>query len=386
MSTLGPSFTFRLWTLRISKPAFHVRKRDVYLPIESARPRQGGIEHVDAVGGGADDHLIVGVEAVHFNEDGIEGLLAFIVSAAGEPAAAATADGVDFIQEDDAGAVVLGLFEEVSHSAGADADEHFDEIGTADAEEWAVGFAGDGLGEKGFSGAGLADQQHAARDSTAEALEFLGVLQELDNFHHLFLGLFDSGHIVESDVGVILGGDFVFALAEAAEHSTGAGAVAELAEDEEPDEAEDQQPGHQRQQDVHEEAGLILGFDLGGAALVHQVDKIGSVGKSPFGVFGAEKFDVSGGARNLDAVFDFAFDVVAVDGEFFDSVLGQERLKIGDWNRLVGVGGAAEKHDQHDGQADEEHPSEQSPTDADTAAVWIVSAIFSKGSFRRLWF
>ena len=368
------------------QPAFHIGQRDVNLPIESARPRQGGVEHVDAVGGGADDHLIVGVEAVHFDEDGVEGLLAFIVSAAGESAAAATADGVDFIQEDDAGAVVLGLFEEIAHAAGADADEHFDEIGTADAEERAIGFAGDGLGEQGFAGAGFADQQHAAGDSAAEALEFLGVLEELDDFHHLVLGFFNAGHIVEGDVGVILGGDFVFALAEAAEHATGAGAVAELAEDEEPDEAEDEQPGHQRQQDVHEEAGLILGFDLGGAALVHQVDKIGSVGEGAFGIFGAEKFDVTGGAGNLDAVFDFAFDVVAVDGELFDSVLGQERLKIGDWNRLMGVGGAAEKHDQHDGQADEEHPSEQSPTDAHTAAVGSVAAIFSKGSFGRLWF
>ena len=226
--------------------AFDVGQRDVNLPIESARPGQGGIEHVDAVGGGADDHLIVGVEAVHFDEDGVEGLLAFIVAAAGESAAAAAADGVDFIQEDDAGAVVLGLLEEIAHAAGADADEHFDEIGTADAEERAVGFAGDGLGEQGFAGAGFADQQDAAGDSTAQALEFLGVLEELDDFHHLFLGLFDSGHIVEGDVGVILGGDFVFALAEAAEHSTGTGAVAKLAEDEEPDEAEDEQPRHQR--------------------------------------------------------------------------------------------------------------------------------------------
>ncbi len=55
------------------------------------------------------------------------------------------------------------------------------------------------------------------------------------------------GDIVEGDVGVILGSDFMFALPKAAEHSAAAGAVAELAEDEEPDEPKDQQPGDERE-------------------------------------------------------------------------------------------------------------------------------------------
>ena len=59
----------------------------------------------------------------------VQRLLALVVAAA-EAGAAMTADGVDFVDEDDAGRVLLGLLEHVAHAAGADADEHLDEVGT----------------------------------------------------------------------------------------------------------------------------------------------------------------------------------------------------------------------------------------------------------------
>ena len=89
--------------------ALDVGQRDVDLAVEAAGAGQGGVEHVGAVGGGDDDDLVVGVEAVHLDEDGVEGLLAFVVSAGGQAVAAAAADGVDFIEEDDAGGGFLGL-------------------------------------------------------------------------------------------------------------------------------------------------------------------------------------------------------------------------------------------------------------------------------------
>ena len=47
---------------------------------------------------------------------------------AAQASAAMTADRVDFINEDDARRVLLALFEKIAHAAGADADEHFDEV------------------------------------------------------------------------------------------------------------------------------------------------------------------------------------------------------------------------------------------------------------------
>ena len=99
----------------------------------SKRPGRSerGVEHVGAVGGGDDDDAFLGVEAVHLDEQGVEGLLALVVSAA-EAVAAMTADGVDFIDENEAGGGFLALLEHVAHAAGADADEHLDEVRAGD--------------------------------------------------------------------------------------------------------------------------------------------------------------------------------------------------------------------------------------------------------------
>ena len=115
------------------------------------------------------------------------------------------ADRVDLVDEDDAGRILLGLLEHVADAAGADADEHLDEIRARDGEERHVGFAGDGAGEEGLAGTGGADQQHAARNAAAEPLELLRVAQELDDLLEVFLGLVDAGHVVEGDAAMGLG-------------------------------------------------------------------------------------------------------------------------------------------------------------------------------------
>ncbi len=159
-----------------------VRHHD--LAVEAARPQQRRVEHVGPVGGGDQDHALVRLEAVHLDQQLVEGLLALVVAAA-EAGAAMAADRVDLVDEDDAGRVLLALLEHVAHAAGADADEHLDEIRAGDREERHVRLAGDGAGEQGLAGAGRADQQHALRDLAAEALEFLRVLQELDDLLEL---------------------------------------------------------------------------------------------------------------------------------------------------------------------------------------------------------
>ncbi len=86
----------------------------------------------------------VGVEAVHLDEDLVEGLLALVVATA-EAGAALAADRVDLVDEDDARRVALGLVEQVADAAGADAHEHLDELRAGDAEERHARLAGDGL-------------------------------------------------------------------------------------------------------------------------------------------------------------------------------------------------------------------------------------------------
>src|SRR5690606_21892987 len=97
--------------------------------VEAAGPQQRGIEHVRAVGGGDDDDTLVALEAVHLDQQLVEGLLALIVPTA-EPGTAMPTHRIDLVDEDDARGMLLGLLEHGADARGANADEHLDEVGT----------------------------------------------------------------------------------------------------------------------------------------------------------------------------------------------------------------------------------------------------------------
>ena len=99
-----------------------------------------------------------GMKAVHLAQDLIKRLLAF-VRAAADAGAAHAADGVDFVDEQQARRVFLGGAKHVAHAAGADADEHLDEFRAADGEERHARLAGDRAGQQRFASAGGADEQ-----------------------------------------------------------------------------------------------------------------------------------------------------------------------------------------------------------------------------------
>ncbi len=109
-------------------------------------------------------------------------------------------DGVDLVHEDDAGAVLLGLLEEVAHARGADADEHLDEVRPGDREERHACLAGDGTGEQRLTRARRSVEQDAGRDPCAERLELLRVLEELLDLVELLDGLVHPGDVAEGDL------------------------------------------------------------------------------------------------------------------------------------------------------------------------------------------
>ena len=78
-----------------------VGRADGHLAIEPARAQQRRVEDVGAVGRRDDDDALVGGEAVHLDEQLVERLLALFV--AERVAAAAAADRVELVDEDDAG-------------------------------------------------------------------------------------------------------------------------------------------------------------------------------------------------------------------------------------------------------------------------------------------
>jgi len=110
-----------------------------------------------------------------------------------------TSNRVDLVDEDDAGCMLLALLEEVANTARADADEHFDEVGAADAEEGNSGFTCDCSGEKRLACARRTDEKDAARDASTEALELFRVPEECNDLLNLVLGFVDARHVCERD-------------------------------------------------------------------------------------------------------------------------------------------------------------------------------------------
>ncbi len=271
---MSPSGIFLVWTRRMASRPLHVGTAHHHAAVETARPQQRRVEHVGPVGGGHQDHAFVRFEAVHLHQQLVQGLLALVVPAA-QTRAAMAAHGVDFIDEDDAGSVLLALLEQVAHAARAHADEHFHEVRTGDREERHAGFAGDGARQQRLAGSRRADQQHAFGNAAAQFLELLRLAQELDNLLQFFLGLFHAGHVLERDLLLLRGMQARAALAEAQRLVA---AALHLAHHENPE--SDQ---HDKRRGVHQDGNPVAGIlvlDRGRHAfIVQHVVKCGVVGR-----------------------------------------------------------------------------------------------------------
>ena len=113
-------------------------------------PQQRRVERLGPVRRREHDDAGGRVEAVHLGEHLVERLLALVVRH--ERAAAALADRVDLVDEDDRGRRLAGRGEQVADPRGADADEHLDEARTGQREERDVGLTGDRAGQQRLAG------------------------------------------------------------------------------------------------------------------------------------------------------------------------------------------------------------------------------------------
>src|SRR5581483_1789241 len=93
----------------------HVWTRDDDTSIKSTGSKQRRIQNVRTVRRSDQDNAIVRFKAIHFDEQLIKSLFALIVTTA-QARAAMTTDGVNLIDEDDAGRILLALLEQVAHA------------------------------------------------------------------------------------------------------------------------------------------------------------------------------------------------------------------------------------------------------------------------------
>ena len=170
-----------------------VGQRHHDLTVKAPRTQQGLIQNVRTVRRRNHDDVRTGFKPVHLHEHLVQGLLTFIVAA--HCGTALTAHGINFIDEDDAGRVLLRVFKHVAHTGSAHAHEHFHEVGAGNGEKGNACFAGDRLREKRLTGPRRPHEQHAAGNMPAQPRVFRRILQKVHDFLHVLLGF-----IAPSDV------------------------------------------------------------------------------------------------------------------------------------------------------------------------------------------
>lgn len=130
--------------------SFEVGQLHLNPTVEAPRAQQRLVEALGTVRRSQDHHTLAAVEAVHLGQELVERLLAFVVAAVG--AVAPLADGIDLVDEDDAGSLFARLLEEVAHLGRAHADEHLHELRSRNGEKRHLRLSGHGPCDESLAG------------------------------------------------------------------------------------------------------------------------------------------------------------------------------------------------------------------------------------------
>jgi hypothetical protein len=149
---------------------------------------------------------------------------------------------------DQAWRLLLRLLEQLAHARRAESDEHLDELRAAHEEERDVRLTCHGARQQRLAATRRAQEQHALRDPTAQALVLLRRPEELDDLAQLLDRLIDAGHVLERGLHLLAVVDLHAVLAQV--QGTPRAAAGHPAEQEEVD----QQDGADVDQDVEQQA------------------------------------------------------------------------------------------------------------------------------------
>ena len=263
----------------------------VDLSVKTPRAQQGCIKNIGTIGSRHHDHAHIGFEAIHLDQHLIECLLSLVVSTA-QASAALTPNGINFVDKDDAGCILLGVVKHVAHARCADANKHFHKVRSADTEKGHLGFTRNPFGEQGFAGTRWANQQQAAGNAAAEFLELGRILQEIDHLLDFLFGLVATSYIGESHlIGIFIKhARLALAKAEGTALATALHLTHEI--DPDTDQQEHRAPAHQQR---HEQRALFARFDVKLDTIGDQVTdqatiKVGSGGPD-FAIIGGDSDD-----------------------------------------------------------------------------------------------
>ena len=199
-------------------------------PVKTAGTKQRLIQDFRPVGRANDQNSLGCFKAVHLGEQLVQGLFSLLVSAA-VLGVAASADGVDLVDEDDAGCVLVGLFKEVTHTGCADTDVKLNKVRSCQGEKRHVRLSGYGLGKECFASAGRADQQGSLGELGADLDILARIVQEINDLLQRLLGFVLACDILECDAGILLHVFLSRALADIAHKAAAAGSAEDKAHD-----------------------------------------------------------------------------------------------------------------------------------------------------------
>src|SRR6202041_2956485 len=97
----------------------HIRTAHYDSPVKATGAQQRRIQHVRTVRRGHQNDAFVRFEPVHLHQQLIQGLLA-LVMATTQAGSAVPSHGIDLVDKDDAGSILLTLFEQITHPAPAE--------------------------------------------------------------------------------------------------------------------------------------------------------------------------------------------------------------------------------------------------------------------------
>ena len=182
--------------------------------VKPAWAQQRGVERFRPVGRGQDHNALRPVKTVHFGQKLVERLFTLVVAAKARAIALFT-DGINLVNEYDAGRFLARLLEQVAHLGRAHADEHLDKLRAGDREERYMRLTRDRLGKQRFTGTRRADEQRALGQLGTDRRILSRVVEEVYNLPQGLLRLVLSGDVRKGLAGFGFGIDLGVGFAEA---------------------------------------------------------------------------------------------------------------------------------------------------------------------------
>ena len=175
-----------------------VRKLHGNPAVKPSRTQQRRVQRLRTVGGCKDHNACISFEAVHLGKQLVQGLLPLIIG--GKACVSLLTDGIDLIDENDTGSLLLCLLEQVTDLGCTHTYEHLHELGAGNGEEGNIRLSCHGLGQHGLTGTRRAHKQCTLRKGCTDLGILLRIMKVAHDLGQQVLRLLFARNILETDV------------------------------------------------------------------------------------------------------------------------------------------------------------------------------------------